>query len=345
MKTENKDGNTRDELKNWFKTGLKPTQLQFWAVWDSFWHKKDAIPLKSIEGIQEILDQKASVETLQNHILEEGLHGNNLIERKIDSYTGNRLSPKDDSLNGFQIQKAINGTVGFLATNADEKGSGALACISVGASDNPYVNGTSISQFGASYYLSYLRNSGALYSDTSLSIMATGKDGSIDLRTGPGFTETTSKFTVTQDGKLIIGIEPDVDNSQTKLLARAGDGQIMEVEKESLQSQHNEQNYKSFVGQLRLEQDKTNLIEIYNTYSLNVTCDYVETGIYILEFDTEAIQRFATIIETGNIKGTIVAKFLDSKTVRIETFNFKGDPEDFHETVFVSIKTYPFLDK
>ncbi|MDI1257334.1 MAG: hypothetical protein PSV16_14665 [Flavobacterium sp.] len=31
-------------VKNWFKTSLKPTKLQFWTTWDSFWHKSENIP-------------------------------------------------------------------------------------------------------------------------------------------------------------------------------------------------------------------------------------------------------------------------------------------------------------
>jgi len=45
-------------IKNWFKTGLRPTQAQFWATWDSFRHKDEAIPLESIAGLQDDLDGK-----------------------------------------------------------------------------------------------------------------------------------------------------------------------------------------------------------------------------------------------------------------------------------------------
>lgn len=42
-------------LKNWFKTGLKPTQTQFWDTWDSFWHKDDLIPQASVDGLADAL--------------------------------------------------------------------------------------------------------------------------------------------------------------------------------------------------------------------------------------------------------------------------------------------------
>jgi len=45
-------------IKKWFKTGLFPTQTQFWDVWDSFFHKDDQIPASQVENLQELLDQK-----------------------------------------------------------------------------------------------------------------------------------------------------------------------------------------------------------------------------------------------------------------------------------------------
>ena len=47
-------------IKNWFLTGLKPTQSQFHAWMDSFWHKSDMIPTNKIEGLEGILNDKAS---------------------------------------------------------------------------------------------------------------------------------------------------------------------------------------------------------------------------------------------------------------------------------------------
>ena len=50
-------------IKNWFKTGLKPTQTQFWSTWDSFWHKSESLPISSINGLGGLLDGKAE----ENH--------------------------------------------------------------------------------------------------------------------------------------------------------------------------------------------------------------------------------------------------------------------------------------
>ncbi|TDW46576.1 hypothetical protein EV144_106248 [Flavobacterium sp. 270] len=48
---------TLKTIKNWFKTGLKPTQSQFWDTWDSFRHKNEKIPARDIEGFDELLNE------------------------------------------------------------------------------------------------------------------------------------------------------------------------------------------------------------------------------------------------------------------------------------------------
>ncbi|MEG0695753.1 hypothetical protein [Algoriella sp.] len=55
----------RNTIDNWFKTGLKPTQQQFWATWASFWHKSDTLPISSINRLGDLLDGKA--ETNHTH--------------------------------------------------------------------------------------------------------------------------------------------------------------------------------------------------------------------------------------------------------------------------------------
>jgi len=47
-------------IKNWFKTGMIPTQAQFWSVFDSYRHKNDPIPVAEVEGINELLAQVSS---------------------------------------------------------------------------------------------------------------------------------------------------------------------------------------------------------------------------------------------------------------------------------------------
>jgi hypothetical protein len=48
---------TISQLKTWFAAGLKPTQQQFWNLFDSFFHKDDSIPVHQIEGLQAEFDK------------------------------------------------------------------------------------------------------------------------------------------------------------------------------------------------------------------------------------------------------------------------------------------------
>jgi hypothetical protein len=56
---------TINSIKNWFRTGLKPTQAQFWDWLDSYFHKDEKIPLTSIDGIQEEFDKKVDKGLIQ----------------------------------------------------------------------------------------------------------------------------------------------------------------------------------------------------------------------------------------------------------------------------------------
>ncbi|TGN26759.1 hypothetical protein [Empedobacter tilapiae] len=49
----------KSTLKNWFKSKLKPTQAQFWAWMDSYWHKGEKLPISTIDGLGEAVDGKA----------------------------------------------------------------------------------------------------------------------------------------------------------------------------------------------------------------------------------------------------------------------------------------------
>lgn len=53
-------------LQNWFVTGAKPTQEQFWAWQESYWHKSENIPVEMVQGLGDILGNKADTEQLKN---------------------------------------------------------------------------------------------------------------------------------------------------------------------------------------------------------------------------------------------------------------------------------------
>lgn len=65
---------TLNTIKNWFKTSLKPSQQQFWDTWDSFRHKFEKVPVKDVDGIDELLLSKADKTILDNHLADKNAH-------------------------------------------------------------------------------------------------------------------------------------------------------------------------------------------------------------------------------------------------------------------------------
>jgi hypothetical protein len=65
----------KNTIKQWFVTNLFPTQLQFWAWLDAYWHKAEAIPQTAVENLESTLDQKAELQALLAHISDPNAHG------------------------------------------------------------------------------------------------------------------------------------------------------------------------------------------------------------------------------------------------------------------------------
>jgi hypothetical protein len=66
-------------LKNWFKRGLKPLQQQFYDWLDSYWHKDEAIPIQSIDGLEAALNSipsQDSINTILELVLPEVINAN-----------------------------------------------------------------------------------------------------------------------------------------------------------------------------------------------------------------------------------------------------------------------------
>ena len=65
---------TLAEIYDWFMTGKKPTQAQFWASWGSFWNKSEQIPQSSISGLPGVLNAKAEKAQFDAHKTDENAH-------------------------------------------------------------------------------------------------------------------------------------------------------------------------------------------------------------------------------------------------------------------------------
>lgn len=110
----------KNTLKNWFKTGLKPTQAQFHAWIDSFYHKDEKIPITAINDIQAILNEKADAEALVNHTEDENAHagllGKTVIKKTIDQIRN--LTGDLDNTHFYTTDKNQEGTWYYDALDA-----------------------------------------------------------------------------------------------------------------------------------------------------------------------------------------------------------------------------------
>ena len=70
-------------ILSWFKTGLKPTQTQFWASWSSFWHKDETIPQSSISNLVATLNAKAEKSQFDAHKTDPNAHPNLILKARI----------------------------------------------------------------------------------------------------------------------------------------------------------------------------------------------------------------------------------------------------------------------
>nr|DAN19509.1 MAG TPA: hypothetical protein [Bacteriophage sp.] len=81
-------------LKQWFSNFKKPTQEQFWAWIDSFWHKSEKIPMESIEGLESAIQNTATAGQLQSHLTDSHAH-KELLDNKVDKVPGKKLTTED----------------------------------------------------------------------------------------------------------------------------------------------------------------------------------------------------------------------------------------------------------
>lgn len=85
-------------IKNWFKTGLKPTQTQFWAWMDSFWHKDEQIPQSAVQNLIATLNAKAEASQFNGHKTDPNAHSDlfALKEDKTQKGVPNGYAPLNE---------------------------------------------------------------------------------------------------------------------------------------------------------------------------------------------------------------------------------------------------------
>lgn len=99
----------KNTLKQWFVTGAKPLQAQYWAWLDSYWHKSEDISINAIHGLGEILESKADADQLQHYAL---LDASNIGVNQGAWRTAlgiNDITPPDVDLTNYYTKGEVDG--------------------------------------------------------------------------------------------------------------------------------------------------------------------------------------------------------------------------------------------
>ncbi|KMQ69953.1 hypothetical protein ACM39_02630 [Chryseobacterium sp. FH2] len=120
-------------LKSWFVTAAKPTQDQFWAWMDSYYHKNELLSMNSIYGLENILANKAEASALQYLAVKDGSNIENPEQWKdkldITLLDSNKANKDATELSPENVE-AWRGTLGVgnlpenIATNDGEDDDG-----------------------------------------------------------------------------------------------------------------------------------------------------------------------------------------------------------------------------
>lgn len=80
-------------LKAWFTRGKKPTAAQFAAWMDSYWHKDEPLPTTAIDGLDDLLDEKAVIDDA--HTSTATTYSSQRITQLLEAISGS-LEPEKD---------------------------------------------------------------------------------------------------------------------------------------------------------------------------------------------------------------------------------------------------------
>ena len=78
-------------ILSWFETGDFPTEEQFKATFLSFYHKDDIIPIKNIEGFEDLSHLFASAEDFKKHLKDPAAHSGYLALLNASNLTATHV--------------------------------------------------------------------------------------------------------------------------------------------------------------------------------------------------------------------------------------------------------------
>lgn len=79
---------TLSQIYEWFMTGKKPTQAQFWASWGSFWNKEETIPQSAISNLTTVLNAKMENDQFNAHKVAGDAHTDLFLGKEDISQKG-----------------------------------------------------------------------------------------------------------------------------------------------------------------------------------------------------------------------------------------------------------------
>jgi len=59
----------KNTIYSYFQTDDFPTEEQFRATWDSFWHKSESIPMTQISGLAQAFENTATILKLTKKLM------------------------------------------------------------------------------------------------------------------------------------------------------------------------------------------------------------------------------------------------------------------------------------
>jgi hypothetical protein len=117
----------KDTLKSWFRTGLYPTQEQFWDWMDSYYHKLEGINFDDVTGLIEYLNERnaALLATIDEIITEaaKALQYERRIPLTLEKSSQDMLIAEEmtiyrvDAVNVASLTITVDGSVTSIPVN------------------------------------------------------------------------------------------------------------------------------------------------------------------------------------------------------------------------------------
>lgn len=81
----------KTQLYDWFRTKKKPTQEQFWSLFDSYYHKTEPIPLNQIQDIDIFLQQMTPIDSFNAHLADTEAHSLYLTKKDASNLSADDI--------------------------------------------------------------------------------------------------------------------------------------------------------------------------------------------------------------------------------------------------------------